>query len=53
MKAVIGIRLESELIEKIKVQAILEKRNVNDIAKELFESYLSKQGVKSGNLERY
>jgi hypothetical protein len=52
MKAVIGIRLESELIEKIKVQAILEKRNVNDIAKELFESYLSKQEVKNEGLDK-
>lgn len=40
MKEIIGIRLEGNLIKRIKIQAIEEDRNVNEIVEELLEGYL-------------
>lgn len=40
MKKGFTLRLDEELIERIKIQAIKEKRNVNDIVEELLEDYL-------------
>lgn len=32
--------VDSELLEKIKIQAVMEKRSVSDILEELISSYL-------------
>ena len=41
-KARFTLRLEEELIKRIKIQAIKEDRNVNDIVEELIKDYLKK-----------
>lgn len=45
MKERFTLRLEGDLLEKIKIQAIKEKRNVNEIAEELFKKYLKEKKV--------
>ncbi len=39
----LNLRLEKELIDKIKIQAIKDGRTVSEIAAELFREYLSKK----------
>lgn len=38
--------IDSELLEKVKIQAIKEKRSVSDILEELIKKYLSTVGEK-------
>lgn len=48
MKSIFGVRLEDELIKEIKIQAIKEDKNVNEIIEELLEDYLKKKATKEG-----
>lgn len=45
-KARFQLRLPEELIERIKIQAIKERRNVNEIIEELLEKYLEENDKK-------
>lgn len=40
-KARFTLRLEEELIQRVKIKAIKEKRNVNDIIEKLLTDYLN------------
>jgi hypothetical protein len=43
MKQKFSLTIDDALIEKIKIQAILDKRSVSDITEELYEEYVDRQ----------
>ena len=43
MRSNFSTTLEKELIDKLKIQAIKESRNVNDILEELIREYLKEK----------
>jgi Family of unknown function (DUF6364) len=43
MRQKLTLSIEDTLVEKIKVQAVLEKRSVSDMTKELCTEYLGRQ----------
>jgi len=42
MRQKLTLAIDQKLVPKIKVQAVLENREVSDITEELFEEYLTK-----------
>ena len=42
MRQKLTLAIDQKLVQKIKVQAVLENRDVSDITEELFEEYLTK-----------
>ena len=43
MKQKFTLTIDDALIEKIKIQAVLDKRSVSDITEELYREYLERQ----------
>jgi hypothetical protein len=43
MKQRITLTVQDHLIEKIKIQAVLDRRSVSDITEELYQEYLDKR----------
>jgi hypothetical protein len=43
MKQKFTLTIDDALIEKIKIQAVLDKRSVSDITEELYREYLDRQ----------
>ena len=43
MRKKLSLSVEETLIQKIKVQAVLENRDVSDITEELYREYLDRQ----------
>ena len=46
MKQQLTLTIDDTLIEKIKIQAVLDKRSVSDITEELYREYLDRQKEK-------
>ena len=42
MRQKLTLSIDQKLVQRIKVQAVLENRDVSDITEELFEEYLTK-----------
>ena len=42
MRQKLTLSIDQKLVQRIKVQAVLENREVSDITEELFEEYLTK-----------
>jgi uncharacterized protein DUF6364 len=48
MKQKFSLTIDDALIEKIKIQAVLDKRSVSDITEELYREYLDRQKKAKG-----
>ena len=42
MRQKLTLSIDQKLVQRIKVQAVLENRDVSDLTEELFEEYLTK-----------
>jgi Family of unknown function (DUF6364) len=43
MKQKITLTIQDNLVEKMKIQAVLDKRSVSDITEELYQEYLDRR----------
>jgi hypothetical protein len=43
MKQQLTLTIQDDLIEKMKLQAVLDKRSVSDITEELYQEYLDRR----------
>jgi hypothetical protein len=43
MKQKITLTIQDGLVEKVKIQAVLDKRSVSDITEELYREYLDRR----------
>lgn len=48
MKQKFSLTIDDALIEKIKIQAVLDKRSVSDITEELYKEYLDRRKGERG-----
>ena len=55
MKHKITLTIQDNLVEKMKIQAVLDKRSVSDITEELYQEYLDrrkKEGKRESQRQR-
>ena len=55
MKHKITLTIQDNLVEKMKIQAVLDKRSVSDITEELYQEYLDrrkKEGKRKSQRQR-
>ena len=48
MKQKFTLNIDDELVEKMKIHAVLSKRSVSDITEELYRVYLNQQKTTKG-----